>query len=171
MSGIGHLAAGFAAKKATPDIPLWLLLTASETNDLLYLVFSSVGVETKAAFTMDFVEGVRYMQQSINPWSHGLFMSLTWSLLGALLAYLFYRNRRAAGVVGLVVFSHWSLDFLMHSNLPLFFGNTPLLGLGLENSGSGFLFMTLLDLALLGISIVLYIRFRIHNDQSKQAIP
>jgi membrane-bound metal-dependent hydrolase YbcI (DUF457 family) len=170
MSGIGHLAAGFAAKQSTPEIPLWLLLTASETNDLLYLVFSSVGLETKAVFTMDFIHGVRYMQRSINPWSHGLFMSFIWSILAAVLAYLFYRNRRAAGVVGLVVFSHWMLDFLMHSNLPLFFGNSPLLGLGLENSGIGFLFMTLLDLALLGIGIVLYRGFRIQNDRSKQVI-
>jgi hypothetical protein len=60
-----------------------------------------------------------------------------------------------------VVLSHWILDFLMHSNLPLFFSKTPLLGLGLENSGVGFLFMTLLDLILLGIGILLYVRFRL----------
>jgi membrane-bound metal-dependent hydrolase YbcI (DUF457 family) len=161
MSGIGHVAAGLAAKQSTHEVPLWLLLAASETNDLLYLLFSSAGIEPKASFTLDFVHGVRYVQPSINPWSHSLFMSIVWSTLAMLLAYVFYLNYRMAGVVGLVVLSHWILDFLMHSNLPLFFSKTPLLGLGLENSGVGFLFMTLLDLILLGIGILLYVRFRL----------
>ena len=39
---------------------------------------------------------------------------------------------------GLMVLSHWLLDFLMHSNLPLFLDGSPLVGLGLENSGTGF---------------------------------
>jgi membrane-bound metal-dependent hydrolase YbcI (DUF457 family) len=171
MSGLGHLAVGLAAKPSTPEVPLWLLLAASETNDLLYFVFSSVGLEAKAGFTMDLVHGVSYVRQSINPWSHGLFMSILWSALAAVLAYIFYRSRRSAGIVALVVFSHWILDFLMHSNLPLFFEGGPLLGLGLENSGAGFIFMTLLDLSILGIGITMYTRSRIPKPiytESKQ---
>lgn len=169
MSGIGHLAVGFAARPSTPEVPLWLLLAASETNDLLYFVFSSAGLESKAVFTMDFVRGVSYVTQSVNPWSHGLFMSIIWAALAALLAYIFFRNHRTAGIVALVVFSHWILDFLMHSNLPFFFSSTPLVGLGLENSGSGFLFMTLLDLSLLGIGIMLYIKSRTHKPTSTES--
>jgi hypothetical protein len=63
-------------------------------------------------------------------------------------------------VIGLVVFSHWLLDFLMHSNLPLFFNGSPLVGLGLENSGTGFLFMTVLDLLLLAVGFAIYFRAR-----------
>ena len=161
MSGIGHLAVGFAAKPSTSEVPLWLLLAASETNDLLYFVFSSVGLESKAVFTMDFVRGVTYVRQSVNPWSHGLFISIIWTALASGLAYLFYRNYRTTGIVGLVVFSHWMLDFMMHSNLALFFEGGPLLGLGLENSGAGFIVMTLLDLSLLGIGIMMYMKSRI----------
>jgi membrane-bound metal-dependent hydrolase YbcI (DUF457 family) len=84
-------------------------------------------------------------------------MSVIWSVVAAGLAYLFYRNRRPAGVIGLVVFSHWGLDFLMHSNLPLFFDGSPLVGLGLENSGPGFIFMTALDLVLLAGGITIYL--------------
>lgn len=160
MSGIGHLAVGLAAKQSTPEVPLWLLLAASETNELLYFVFSSVGLESKAVFTMDFVRGVNYVTQPVNAWSHGLFMSMIWSLSAAFLAYRFYRNHRTARMIGLVVFSHWILDFLMHSNLPIFFDSTPIIGLGLENSGPGFVFMTLLDLSLLGASILMYMRSR-----------
>ena len=160
MSGIGHLAAGFLAKPTTPEVPLWLLLAASETNDLLYFVFSSVGLESKAVFTIDFVRGVNYVTQPINAWSHGLFMSVIWLLAAAFLAYRYYSNRRAAGMIGLVVFSHWILDFLMHSNLPIFFDSPPFLGLGLENSGAGFIFMTAIDLILLGFGIFVYVRSR-----------
>lgn len=156
MSGIGHFAAGFAAKPLAPDVPLWALLAASETNEILYFVFTSAGIESKAAMTMDFVNGVRYLTTAVNPWSHGLFMSVIWSLAAAVVAFLVYRNRRTADVIGLVVLSHWLLDFLMHSRLPLFFGNSPLLGLGLENSGPGLIFMTILDLVLLGGAIAVY---------------
>ena len=157
MSGIGHLAAGFAAKPITPKVPLWVLLAASETNDILYFLTSSTGVESKAIFTMDFDQGVRYLTPVTNPWSHGLFMSIIWSLVALLIAWLSFRNRRAAGVIGLVVFSHWVLDFLMHSNLPIFFGNSSLLGLGLENSGPGFIFITILDVLLFGGGLAIYL--------------
>jgi membrane-bound metal-dependent hydrolase YbcI (DUF457 family) len=157
MSGLGHFAAGFAAKPLTPEIPLWVLLAASETNDILYFVFTSTGIESKAVTSMSFSEGIRYLAPASNPWSHGLFMSIVWSVLAAGIAYLAYRNKRTASALGLVVFSHWTLDFLMHSNLPLFFDNSFTLGLGLENSGPGLIFMTVLDLVLLGSGIAIYL--------------
>ncbi|MBI5963639.1 MAG: hypothetical protein HY863_09215 [Chloroflexi bacterium] len=161
MSGIGHLAPGFAAKSVTPQVPIWVLLLAGETNDILYFLFSSAGIESKAVITvMDFNQGVKYLTPGSNPWSHGLFMSMIWAMLAAAIAFLFYRDHRTSTVIGLVVFSHWLLDFLMHSNLPLFFDGSPLVGLGLENSGSGFLFMTVLDILLLAAGIAIYFRAR-----------
>jgi hypothetical protein len=157
MSGIGHFSAGLIAKPVTPKVPLWILLAASETNDILYFFFSSTGIEPKATFTVDFEYGVRHLALSTNPWSHGLFMSIIWSLVAGLVAFLVYRNKRIASVMGLVVFSHWLLDFLMHSNLPIFFANSPLLGLGLENSGPGFIAMTILDLILIGGGVAAYV--------------
>ncbi len=160
MSGLGHLAVGFAAKPVAPQIPLWVYLIASETNDLLYFAFTTTGLEQKVATTMSFTEGVRYLGPAINPWSHGLLMSLVWSLLAATLAWLVYRDRRASLVLGLVVFSHWIFDFLMHSNLPLFFAGSPQVGLGLENSGPGFLAITVFDLVALAVGITIYFRSR-----------
>jgi hypothetical protein len=85
-------------------------------------------------------------------------MSVILSLLAALLAARIYRDHRAGVVVGLLVFSHWVLDFIFHpiplssfswrswqwsyghplpSDLPLLFGNSPKVGLGLYNSISG----------------------------------
>jgi membrane-bound metal-dependent hydrolase YbcI (DUF457 family) len=157
MSGIGHLAAGFAAKPAAPQAPLWILLAASEVNELVYLGFTAVGIEQPAQFTLDFQQGVKYLSQGSNPWSHGLFMSIIWSVVAAGLAFLFYHHRRPACVIGLVVFSHWVLDFLMHANLLILFDGSPLVGLALENSGPGLIFMTVLDLCLLAAGVTIYL--------------
>jgi membrane-bound metal-dependent hydrolase YbcI (DUF457 family) len=160
MSGIGHLAAGFAVKPSAQKVPLWVLLVAAELNDILYFLFVFVGLEQKAVTTMNFSEGVHYLGSSSNPWSHGLLMSVVWSLAAALIGYLFYKDRRSAILIGAVVISHWVLDFLMHSNLPLFFKGSPLIGLGLENSGVGLLFMTLFDLVILTVGVVIYFQAR-----------
>jgi membrane-bound metal-dependent hydrolase YbcI (DUF457 family) len=160
MSGIGHLAVGFAAKPLAPKTPLWVLLAASEVNELLYFIFTVSGVEEKVVTTMDFQQGIHYLTDSVNPWSHGLLMSVVWSGLAVLAGYLIYHERSPACVIGAVVFSHWLLDFLMHSNLPLLFNGSPLVGLGLENTGAGFIFMTALDLVLSGVGIAIYLRYR-----------
>jgi hypothetical protein len=171
MSGLGHLAPAFAAKSVTPKTPLWILLIASETNDLLNLLFSAVGIEPKAVITvMDFKRGIKYLGPVISPWSHGLFMSVLWAILAAAIVYLFYRDRRTSVVIGSVVFSHWLLDLLMHSNLPLFFNGSPQVGLGLENSGIGFLLMTLLDLLLLASAIMIYFRARIQTLSNQEVV-
>ena len=158
MSGIGHLAAGFAAKPAAPKIPLWVFLVAAETNEILYFLFTLSGLEQKAVMTMNFSEGVKYLTPASNPWSHGLFMSVVWAVCAAAVGQLVYKDRRSSLLLGAVVFSHWLLDFLMHSNLPLFFEGSPLVGLGLENSGAGLLFMTLFDLVILAAGITIYFR-------------
>ena len=169
MSGIGHLAPAFAAKSAVRTVPLWVLLVASETNDILSILFSATGIEPKVIITaMDFHQGVKYHKTISSPWSHGLFMSSIWALIAAALAFLFFKDRRTSAIVGLIVFSHWILDFLMHSNLPLFFQNSRQVGLGLENTGIGFLCMTVLDILLLVTGVILYFRARTRPTEYKE---
>jgi membrane-bound metal-dependent hydrolase YbcI (DUF457 family) len=168
MSGIGHLAPALFAKSTARTVPIWVLLVASEANDILSVAFSATGIEPKVIITsMDFHQGVRYLAPVSSPWSHGLFMSIVWAAIAAALAYFFFRDRRTSALIGLVLLSHWLLDFLMHSNLPLFFDGSPQVGLGLENTGAGFLFMTVLDLLLLGTGVVIYFgaRFRARQNQ------
>lgn len=172
MSGLGHLAPALVAKSTAPQVPLLAFVVASETNDILYFLFSSVGLEPKAVTTvMDFNQGVKYLLPVSDPWSHGLFRSIIWAILAAAIAFLFYRDRRISGLIGLTVFSHWILDFLMHSNLPLFFDGSPLVGLGLENSGIGFLFMTIFDILILAAGITIYFVARKRTSQAKEALP
>jgi len=97
MSPTGHLALGFAAKKYSNDIPLPILLIAVYTIDLLYFVFIALKMETYA----------------FNPWSHCLGMALIWSMLGGFIFYFYKHNIKQALMIGLLVFSHWILDFIV----------------------------------------------------------
>ena len=141
MGPIGHFSVGLAAKPLTPKVPLGVLLLATWLLDILAIGFGFAGIEGGGSAGL--------------PWSHGLFMSVIWSVLAALLATRIYRTHRAGVVVGLLVFSHWVLDFVSHpipfssfswrswqwsyghplpSDLPLFFRGSPKVGLGLYNS-------------------------------------
>jgi hypothetical protein len=91
------------------------------------------------------------------PWSHGLFMSVVWSLLAAGIGWMIYRERRAGGVIGLAVFSHWVMDFIVHpADLPLLFDGSPTLGLGLTTTGIGAILNVFLEFGLLAGGIVIY---------------
>ena len=48
-------------------------------------------------------------------WSHGLLRSGVWSAVATVVAGRRYRDRQTAAVIGLLVFSHWLLDFLGHA--------------------------------------------------------
>ena len=140
MGPIGHFAVGLAAKPVAPKVPIFVLLVATVILDVLAIAFAFAGIE-----------GVK----TGIPWSHGLFMSVIWSVAAALLAVRVYREYRAGLVVGLLVFSHCVLDFISHPipfssfswrswqwsyghplapDLPLLFGSSPKVGLGLYNS-------------------------------------
>jgi len=121
-------------------VPLGVLFLATVILDVLAIAFTFAGIEGVTT-------GI--------PWSHGLFISVIWSVSATLLAARVYRDYRAGVVIGLLVFSHWVLDFISHpipfstfswrswhwsyghpllSDLPLLFGGSPKVGLGLYNS-------------------------------------
>jgi hypothetical protein len=89
------------------------------------------------------------------PWSHGLLMSVLWSLTAFGLALLFYRHLLTSIIIGLLVFSHWVLDYISWSTpLPLFFNNSPAVkGLG---TGDSIAFEAILEFSMLGIGMVIY---------------
>jgi len=117
---IAHIGVGLAAKRAAPRAPLGALLLAGQTLDVICGLLMVAGVErmrvSPGITRMTPLEFISY------PWSHGLLMSAAWSLLAALLAWRLWRDRRAAAAVGLLVLSHWVLDFVSHRpDLPLLF--------------------------------------------------
>lgn len=159
--GPGHFAVAFAAKPIAPKAPLWALLAASETLDLLFFGFAAIGIEKAGVTQTDITQGVRIVTQGQIPWSHGLFMSLVWSALVAAIAYLVLRDRRASSLLGLVVFSHWVLDFIVHlPDLPIFFDGSPKVGLGIWGSGPGLVISGILEIILLAGGIAIYSYWR-----------
>ena len=156
--GPGHLGVAFAAKPLAPKAPLWTLLVASEALDILCFGFVAIGMEKVAVSQTDFQHGVQTITPGAIPWSHGLFMSIVWSVLFTTIAYWFFKNWRTSGMIGLVVFSHWILDFIVHPpDLPLLFRNSPELGLGLWTSGPGLILSAVLEFVLLGGGIAIYL--------------
>ena len=142
MGPPGHFAIALAAR---PKAPVWLLLVASEVLDLLAFAFMAIGIEHAEP-------------EPSFAWSHGLFMSVVWSVVAGGITLFFFRSRRTSLVIGLLVFSHWILDFISHTpDLPLLFNGSPLVGLGLESS---ILVGVILEFSMLAGGIAIYLLTR-----------
>jgi hypothetical protein len=128
---VGHYAVALAAKRATPQTSLGLLVISAQFLDLLWPVFLLTGWEHVriapgiTRFTpLDFYD---------YPISHSLIGALVWSLLFAVTLFVFKRDSRAAQLCGALVFSHWILDLIVHRpDLPIG-PRGPYVGLGVWN--------------------------------------
>ncbi len=175
MGPIGHFSVGLAAKPAVPKVPLGVLLLATWVLDVLAIAFGFAGIEKGGTAGL--------------PWSHGLFMSIIWSVIAALLAARIYRDHRAGAVVALLVFSHWVLDFVSHpipfssfswrswqwsyghplpSDLPLLFGSSPKVGLGLYNSISA-VEATALEFGMFILGLAVYARYVVKKRETERS--
>jgi hypothetical protein len=176
MGPLGHCALGLAAKPMAPQVPIGVLLLATEILDIFATAFVYAGIEGGTA--------------TGNPWSHGLFMSVVWSLVAALLVARIYRSNRAGTIVGLLVFSHWVLDFVSHPipfpsfswrtwqwsygnplppDLPLLFGGSPRVGLGLYNSISA-VEATVLELGMFLLGATVYVTCILKERENKTRV-
>ena len=144
----GHIGVGLASKPLAPKTSIGVLLIAATTIDTLWGIFFGFGME----------------KASVNAWTHGLFMSVIWSILAFIVVLIISRNVKISVILALLVFSHWILDFISHpmgmgkslpKDLPLFFNSSPKVGLGLYNSVAAALIS---EFGLLAGGIVLYLK-------------
>jgi LexA-binding, inner membrane-associated putative hydrolase len=130
---IGHFAVAFATKKVAPKASLGTLVLAAAFLDVVWPVLVLLGIERfriVPGFTANNPFDFTYY-----PWSHSLLMAAAWSLLFALAYFAFSRDRAGAVWVGLLVASHWVLDFVSHvPDMPLYPGGSAKLGMGLWQS-------------------------------------
>jgi hypothetical protein len=132
---IGHYALGLAAKRVAPRTSLGTLFLAPTLADLLWPLFLLLGWEqvriTSGAnpfLTLTF---------EAYPLSHSLVTLIGWGIVLAVLYRWRTGDARSATLVGLLVVSHWVLDFVTHvPDMPLYPGG-PKVGLGLWNSVAG----------------------------------
>ncbi len=109
---VGHYAAALAAKAIAPKAPLWTYIGAAQLLDIGWSSLVMAGVE-KVSFDPDLPGSPLVLEHM--PWTHSLPAAVIWSVAGLLLAKVLLRlNWGTALVVGLVVFSHWATDWLVH---------------------------------------------------------
>jgi len=115
---VGHYAAALAARAAEPRAPLWTYVLGCQAIDIVWSGLIIAGVE-KASVDPSLPGSPLVL--SYMPWTHSLPAALVWSVVvGAVLMLLLKLPRRAGLFIGLTVFSHWILDFLVHRpDLPL----------------------------------------------------
>lgn len=149
---MGHLGAALVATRLT-RARLGMLVGAAFALDLLWPVFLAVGLEAvrvdpgNTPFTpLDFVH---------YPWSHSLSMAIVWGVVIGRASAAALRDARAGLVIGLLVVSHWVLDFVTHRpDLPIWPGAMRV-GLGLWTS----IPLTLLvEGSLLAAGVIVYLR-------------
>ena len=135
---IGHYGVSLAAKRVDARLPLGWLFLAVQLPDILWAVLFLLGVEK--ARIVPAQTAVMAVDHNYIPYSHSLLATLLW----AGVIYAIFRllpSSRAAGlrkgtvaiVMALAVFSHFVLDIIAESNLPLY-DDAAKVGLGLANS-------------------------------------
>ncbi|OHD10255.1 MAG: hypothetical protein A2086_00645 [Spirochaetes bacterium GWD1_27_9] len=167
MGPIGHLSIGFATKRFAPKIPLWILLVSSWFIDIIFMIFAFLGIEG--------MENLKKAGSVPSPLSHGLFMALVWSILAVIVSFLISKNKKYSLIIGLVVFSHWILDFIVWSNQFLFFVGSPQVGFGLYdkflfNIPNGMIIASLVEFALFIPCLILYLTYVISKRKKEGQI-
>ncbi len=139
---VGHYGPAFAVKAAKRPPSLGAAFLAVQLVDVAWAIFILTGVE-RARIEPGF-QALSALRLDYMPYTHSLPGALAWALAGMLLYRVLDRRSGwgAAVLIGLCVFSHWVLDFLVHApDLPLGFEgpkvglgwwNQPVLGIGAE---------------------------------------
>ncbi|MBI2403393.1 MAG: hypothetical protein HYW52_09925 [Gemmatimonadetes bacterium] len=151
---IGHLALGFAAKRAAPKVSLGTLFVAVQLVDMIWPIFLLLGLEhvridpgNTALTPLDFYD---------YPWTHSLLAAVLWGLLFAAVWYAKKRESKTAVLLAGLVVSHWMLDWVTHRpDLPLYPGGALKVGLGLWNSVAG---TVVVEGALFAAGVTIYLK-------------
>lgn len=148
---IGHAAVALAGKRAAPRTSLGVLLAAATFLDLLWPILLLAGV--KRVRIAPGITDVTPLDFESYPVSHSLLAVAGWSLLAGFVYLAATRYRAGALTVGVLVMSHWVLDWVTHRpDLPLWPGG-PRVGLGMWHS----LPLTLaVELLMVGVGIAIY---------------
>jgi hypothetical protein len=167
MAALAHLGVGLATKPAAPKIPVVILVVSAYTIDFIWGVFYFTGIERMPEPN----------SPTTNPWSHGLFMAMVWSVLAGLVVALISRDRRTSLIIALLVFSHWVVDFISHpmtavfpgdTGLPLLFEGSPTVGLGVWSTQLG---VNIGEYGTLIVGVIIYMLTLRKLRNEKRSVP
>ena len=147
---LGHFAVGIAAKRVAPRTSLGTLTLAALWLDALWPLSLLLGLER--AEVQPNANPFLTVNFTSYPFTHSLLMTLVWAVLFAAVYAARTKYRTGALVAGILVLSHWVLDYVTHlADLPLWPGG-PEVGLGLWTHPSltvlveGFMFVVAVSL-------------------------
>ncbi|WKZ70354.1 MAG: hypothetical protein QY331_03670 [Melioribacteraceae bacterium] len=151
---IGHFGVGLGAKKIDSKPSLGTLFFASQFIDLLWPIFLLLGIEQVI------IEPGNTVFTPLNfiyyPFTHSLAGVVIWGLIFGVVYFLIKKNYKTAILLGLLVISHWILDFITHApDLPLIPGLELKVGLGLWNS---LIFTLLFEVAIFSVGLFYYLK-------------
>jgi hypothetical protein len=129
---IGHFAPAFVAAAVSPKAPrLGTMFVAAQLVDWGFFMLATVGVERmridpNASVMVPF--DLYHM-----PYTHSLIGTAIWAAACFGVVAVYQRSLRIGVLAGLVVLSHWLLDWVVHVPDLTISGSPPKLGLGLWN--------------------------------------
>jgi uncharacterized membrane protein (UPF0136 family) len=98
---IGHLALGFAAKRAAPKVSLGTLLLATQLVDMVFPIFVLLGIEH--ARIVPGITAVTPLDLYDYPWTHSLLAGVVWGLVFAAMWYTRKRDPKTALLLAALV--------------------------------------------------------------------
>jgi len=167
---IGHFGVAFALKKYAPKTSLGILFIAAQLADIVFYILVPLGVE-HLRIIPGFTEASPFDLYDY-PISHSLLGAFAWSVITYLVIRFIplksledttYRKRTAL-ILSIAVFSHFVLDFIVHTpDLLLIPGFDVRVGLGLWNSLIGTI---VAELAILLVGCLVYLKATPSGDGS-----
>lgn len=130
---VGHYGVSFAIKSIQRPIQLWLLFIAVQLLDVGWSVLVVLGVEKVRI--VPGITATNPLDLYYMPYTHSLVAAFAWAVAAIILCKLLLGVRDwSTGIwIGVAIFSHWVLDFLVHTrDLPLY-DNAAKVGLGIWN--------------------------------------
>ncbi len=152
---IGHYGPAFAITTIRPALPLWLLFVAVQLVDVAWAILVLLGIE--AVRIVPGITASNPLDLYYMPYTHSLVAAVLWAVAAVVLCKSLpgVRTWPTAAWIGLAVFSHWVLDWLVHRpDLPLY-ADTMKVGLGIWNHRA---IALVLEALLLFGGMILYLR-------------
>lgn len=102
MAGLTHLAIGLTFTLIVPKMHVIVLVVCAYLIDIIFLIFMFAGIKKYP----------KADRVSEAPWSHSLLMAIIWSVLAVLITIIITKDFNTGILIGLLVFSHWIVDFI-----------------------------------------------------------
>jgi len=156
----GHFGLAAAVKAKSPETPIWALMLSTQLLDVVFVPLFVAGIETMEPVGDGYGESIIHAD-----YTHSLLAALLIAVAAGFLAKRFW-GRRSGIVIGMVVFSHWLLDLLVHrADMPILPGNLggmPLLGFGIWRWPAASM---AIEVTLILIGLALYVRSMIKKSK------